>query len=463
MRDSLYPRIFGLMDEHLIAKYDRRVARYTSYPTAPHFHAGVDADVYHGWLSDLPAETPLSLYMHIPFCGVLCWYCGCQTTVVNRYGPIAGYLENLRRELDLLLDVLGEGRPVSALHWGGGTPNMLNPDDIRGWAALLKSRFAFQDGYDFSIEIDPRLLTEGQVEAFAEAGVTRLSFGVQDFDAKVQKAINRLQPFEKTRQSIDWFRAAGVDKINFDLLYGLPFQTVETIERTVDQAMELWPDRLALFGYAHVPWMRKHQTLIDESALPGAGERLDMARAAVRRIESHGMVAIGLDHFARPDDSLTIAQREGRLRRNFQGYTDDPCDVLIGLGASSIGSLPQGYVQNRPDVRSWRAALEVGQLPVARGVALNADDRLRRDVIERLMCDLTVDLAAMCRRHGMSEDYLDACLPDLLGQMVDGLVVVEGRTVTVPEWQRQWIRIPASAFDAYFSDSPDQPQHARAV
>lgn len=451
------------MDAQLIAKYDRRVARYTSYPTAPHFHAGIDAGVYGGWLSEIPDETPLSLYMHIPFCGVLCWYCGCQTTVVNQYGPVASYLENLRRELDLLLDALGEGRPVSALHWGGGTPNMLGPDDIRGWTALLKARFAFQPGHEFSIEIDPRLLTREQADAFAEAGVTRLSFGVQDFDPKVQAAINRIQPFEQTKQSVDWFRAAGVDKVNFDLLYGLPYQTVETIERTVDQAMELTPDRIALFGYAHVPWMRKHQKLIDEAVLPGAGARLDMARAAVRRIESHGMVAIGLDHFARPGDSLTVAQRDGRLRRNFQGYTDDPCDVLIGLGASSIGSLPQGYVQNLPDVRSWRAALEQGRLPIARGIALSHDDRLRRTAIERLMCDLTVDLAAVCRQYGMPEDALDDCLPDLLGQMADGLVVVEGRTIIVPEEQRQWVRIPAAAFDAYFSESPDQPRHARAI
>ncbi len=463
MRISARTRIFRSMDAHLISKYDRRVARYTSYPTAPHFHAGVDADQYCKWLADIPQDSPLSLYMHIPFCGVLCWYCGCQATVINRYSPVSSYLDNLGRELDLLIDVLGEGRPVSALHWGGGTPNTMNPDDIRGWADRLKQRFLFQEGYDFSIEIDPRLLTREQVDAFGDAGVTRLSFGVQDFDHRVQKAINRIQPYEETKQSVDWFREAGVEKINFDLLYGLPHQTVETIERTVDQAMELRPDRIALFGYAHVPWMRKHQNLIDESVLPGAELRLDMARAAMQRIESHGMVAIGLDHFAQPDDSLTVAQREGRLRRNFQGYTDDPCDVLIGIGASSIGSLPQGYIQNAAEVNDWRAALDAGRLPVVRGIALNQDDKLRRSVIERLMCDLTVDLGDVCRQFGRPEDYLDGCLPDLRTQMDDGLVIVDGRSVTVPEEQRQWMRIPAATFDAYFSDSPGQPRHARAV
>ena len=450
-------------DEALVNKYDRRVARYTSYPTAPHFTSEVGPERYREWLSDLPRETPLSIYLHIPFCGALCWYCGCQAKVVNRSGPVVSYLAHLRQEIDLVLDVLGRGRPVCSMHWGGGTPNILEPADILALAETFRERFAIDERVEFSVEVDPRILTAEQARAFARAGVTRASFGVQDFDPEVQKAINRIQPYEKTKQAVDAFRDAGIDRINFDLLYGLPCQTREAIESTVDQAMGLSPDRIALFGYAHVPWMRRHQRLIDESTLPDGRQRLAFARAAARRIVEAGMVPVGLDHFAKPDDDMARALDEGRLRRNFQGYTVDPAEALIGFGASAIGSLPQGYVQNAPDVQGWRGRLDDGELPIVRGVALSDEDRLRRAVIERLMCELRVDLEAICETYDRPVNHFDDELASLAPMAEDGLIEIDGRHIRVPETGRVWVRVACAAFDQYMTGGDGQPRHSRAV
>ncbi len=446
----------------LVTKYDRRVARYTSYPTAPHFHAGVNGATYREWLEALPADAPLSLYVHIPYCGVLCWYCGCEARVINKYGPMSRYLGHLRQELALLADVLGPGRPLVNLHWGGGTPNMLSPEDTVRLAEDLKSHFVMAPDAEFSVEIDPRMLEPEKIRGFAEAGVTRVSFGVQDFAADVQAAINRIQPYDMTQRAVEGFREAGIANVNFDLLYGLPCQTLAGVKESADLAMTLAPDRIALFGYAHVPWMRRHQNLIDEATLPGAHDRLRFAEAAAERIRGHGMIAIGLDHFARPDDRLAVAQREGRLHRNFQGYTDDAAPALIGLGVSAIGSLPQGYVQNAHDVRGWQEAVEEGRLPVVRGFAVDDDDRLRRSVIERLMCDLEVDLAAQCAAYGRAPDSLDDALGALAEMEADGLVERRGRVVRITERGRPWMRIACAAFDAYFAEG-GAPRHARAV
>jgi oxygen-independent coproporphyrinogen III oxidase len=296
------------MNAELLAKYDRPVPRYTSYPTAPHFHAGIGRDHYRNWLAELPADARLSLYLHVPFCHELCWYCGCHTTVARRYQPVAEYRDLLLRELDLVGAGLGGRRPVGHIHFGGGTPTMLAPDDLRLLGGRLRERFEVLDDAEFAVEIDPRRLTRDTVDALAAIGVNRASLGVQDVNPEVQRAINRWQPFTVVERAVDWLRTAGIGGINFDLMYGLPQQTTAQVRASVDVALALRPSRVALFGYAHVPWMKRHQRLIDEATLPDATERAAQFEAAAARLEQAGYVAIGLDHFALPDDSLAVAQ-----------------------------------------------------------------------------------------------------------------------------------------------------------
>ena len=381
-------------------KYDRRVPRYTSYPTAPHFHPGIGADTYRRWLAELTAETPLSLYFHIPFCESMCSYCGCHTKVVRRYAPVAEYAAQLKLEVGRVATAIGARGPVRHIHFGGGTPTMLTAADIEALGAHIRADFRVAADAEFAVEIDPRTLDAERVRALAAAGVTRASLGVQDIDARVQAAINRVQPLEVTERAMDMLRAAGIRAINVDLMYGLPHQTVDGVRETASAIARLGPQRFAVFGYAHVPWMKTHQRLIDEAALPDGPERLRQSTAVAKRLAEHGYVQIGLDHFALPDDELAVAQRAGRLHRNFQGYTVDDSPALLGFGASAIGSLPQGYVQNMPAIGQWQDAVSNSRLAIARGFALTAEDRLRRAVIERLMCDFRVDLAAVARAHG---------------------------------------------------------------
>ena len=442
------------MDAHLLAKYDRPVPRYTSYPTAPHFTGAVGADDYAAWLGTLEPGTPTSIYVHIPFCDSLCWFCGCHMRVVNRYSSISAYLDLLRREIDLTATATA-GRPkVQHLHFGGGSPDILKPDDVRSLVDHLRSRSDFSDQLEFAVEIDPRAAGRPTIEAWAAAGATRASIGVQDFDPWVQEAINRRQTFDCTAQAIDGLRAAGIGRINIDLIYGLPHQSVAGIQRTADQVIALAPDRIALFGYAHVPAMKPHQRLIDERALPDGAQRWAQFEAAAGLLRQAGYLWIGLDHFARPDDPMAIAASSGRLRRNFQGYTTDRCAALIGLGASAIGALPQGYVQNRVGFKDYGEALRDGRLPIARGIALSADDRRRRAIIERLMCDRWVDLAALD-----GEDLPD---PDCLTDMAaDGLVEIDGSQIAITERGRPFMRVACAAFDRYLQ--AQSGRYSRAV
>lgn len=438
-----------------------RVPRYTSYPTAPHFHAGIGDTTYRDWLAALPVEEPISLYVHIPFCDTLCWFCGCHTTVVNSYTPMAGYLELLERELSLVARALGARRRVTHLHFGGGSPTLLAPDDLRRLDAALRARFAIAADAEIAVEIDPRGFTAEMARAWAGIGVTRASIGVQDCDPKVQRAINRIHPDDVTASCVRMLRAAGIAKLNIDLIYGLPHQTVVGLRRTIETALALDPDRLAIFGYAHVPHFKKHMALIPQDALPGIAERLAQAEAAEAVLRSRGYHAIGIDHFAKPDDALAIAQANGTLRRNFQGYTTDAAETLLGLGASAIGALPQGYVQNIADVPGYRKALEDGRLPIARGVALRGEDRARRAAIERLMCDLGVDLAAVAARFGQEPGSFSGALAALEPWRRDGVVRIEGTRVTiVPQW-RAATRLVCSAFDAYLDEGARR--HALAV
>ena len=442
-------------------KFDRRVPRYTSYPTAPHFHAGVGEGLYRRWLGELPADRPLSLYLHVPFCPSLCWFCGCHTKVVRRYEPVARYLELVRRELDLVAEALGRRARVVHLHWGGGSPSMLEPGDVVALSRELRARFEIGRDSEFAVEIDPRGLRRESVAALADAGVTRASLGVQDLDPGVQAAVNRVQPFAATAQAVEWLRAAGIRGVNLDLMYGLPRQTPKGLVATVDAVTTLAPDRLALFGYAHVPWMKPHQRLIDDRELPGPPERLAQFEAAAARLEKKGYLAIGLDHFARAHDGLAAAQREGRLRRNFQGYTTDETPALLGVGASAISALPLGYAQSAAPLRAYAEAIGAGRLPTVRGIATDADDRLRWAVIERLMCDLEVELQSLCRLFGPPPRQFAPEL-EALGELERaGMLEIEGARIRVRASARPFLRIICAVFDHYLSPGP--VLHARAL
>jgi oxygen-independent coproporphyrinogen-3 oxidase len=448
------------MDAKRTSRYDLRVPRYTSYPTAPHFSGAVGAAEYRAWLGELAPEGALSLYFHIPFCDSMCWFCGCYTKIVKRYAPVADYLASLHGEIELAAGVLPGRFPVSHLHWGGGSPTMLVPDDWMRIIEHIGEHYELLAGAEIAVELDPRDATEEYVKALAQAGVNRASIGQQDFHPEVQEAINRDQPAEVTDRVVGWLRKHCIDALNMDLMYGLPHQTTERVAEMVDIAVTFTPHRVALFGYAHVPWMKEHQKLIDEAALPGAEARWEQAAAAAARLMEHGYVRIGLDHFARPGDSLAEALADGRLKRNFQGYTVDEAPVLLGFGASAISSLPQGYTQNVQPLKTYGQHIADGRFPIHRGKALSDQDKLRAAVIERLMCYLAVDLAQVADETGVEEDFA-AELEKLAPLAEDGICRIEGGRITVPEDCRALVRLVAAAFDTYLD--PEAARHSRAV
>ena len=440
---------------------DRRIPRYTSYPTAVQFIAEVDGSTYAEWLAALPADVPLSIYLHVPFCAELCLYCGCHTTVVRKYTPVAAYADLLEREIALVGRHLGNRRPVRHVHWGGGTPTILRPEDFARLTQALRQTFSIARDCEIAVEVDPRTFTREAVLALKDGGVTRASLGVQDFDPRVQKAVSRVQSFEQTARTADWLRAAGIANINLDLMYGLPYQTVETVAATARHSLALDPDRIALFGYAHVPWMKRHQRLLPEAVLPGALERFAQSEAAAAVLKQAGFRPIGLDHFARPDDLLARRQREKRLHRNFQGYTTDEAGALIGFGTSAIGVLPQGYVQNASSTAAYRDAIQGGCLATVRGRALTDEDRLRRDIIEQLMCNLEVDLAATAAARNRSLNDFATELSEIDALAERGLVHRSDGTITVAEDARPLVRTICAVFDAYLSNQ--ETRYSRAV
>lgn len=451
----------SLTPAEIVARYDGRAPRYTSYPTALQFTPQVSAETYRGWLAQLPVEQAVSVYLHIPFCARLCWYCGCNTRAVNRPEPVGEYVKLLLDELALLQGALPGRLSARAIHLGGGTPNMLSVAELDAIFGGLGAVFALHSDIEIAAELDPAVLTREWVEAAAGHGLNRASLGVQNLDPQVQAAVNRKERFEEIAACVGWLRAVGVRSINLDLMYGLPHQTTANTLATIDQVARLFPERIALFGYAHVPWMKPHQKLIREADMPGPAERIDQSEAAAERLMAEGYVRIGLDHFALPGDELSVAQSQGRLRRNFQGYTTDQATTLLGLGASAIGSLPQGYVQNVAQELGWRAAVGKGELPVARGVAVTADDRFRAEIIERLMCDLAVDLEAVCARHNRSPAELGVALARLAPFQADALLERDGLRLRVTGSGRLVVRSICAAFDVYFS--PDADRHSKAI
>lgn len=449
------------MTENIFSHASIRVPRYTSYPPATAFEASPDETLYRKWLSDLEPATPIAIYIHVPFCREVCWYCACNMKLVKREEPLADYAATLDRELEFLRGALPPGIRIDAIHWGGGTPTSLQDVKLAHLTERIRKLFDVSPLAETAFELDPRTFALSRARTLAALGVNRVSLGVQEFDATVQAAVNRIQPFEQVRDLVFSLRDAGICRINFDLMYGLPFQTVATLEKTVAQTLTLRPDRIALFGYAHVPWAARRQTQINEDALPGLEARFEQAERAAENLIAGGYRRIGLDHFALPEDGLAKALDDRTLMRNFQGYVADTPSTVIGVGSSSISCTPQGYMQNFSETGSWRRAVDSGNLPVRRGHSLTPLDRLRGEVINDLMCFMRADLEQISKKHGFHENVLDREITACRKYEADGLVAVNGRQLRVHERGRPALRLIASCFDAYFD--PEKSHHALAV
>ncbi len=428
--------------------FDARVPRYTSYPTAPHFSNDVGSGVYANWIGGIAPGSSVSLYIHVPFCRNLCWFCACRTQGTKSDAPVMAYLQVLKAELALLRRALPEGVTLSRLHWGGGTPTLLSPSMMQDLAGTIADMTPFADGAEFSVEIDPNELDEARLDALAGAGMTRASIGVQDFDPEIQKTIGRIQSYDVTRDAIEMIRARGIASLNADILFGLPHQTRERMTQSVQKLLSLSPDRVALYGYAHVPWMAKRQQLIPTEALPTPEERLKLFETARKLFLWDNYAEIGIDHFATAADGLTRAQKAGTLRRNFQGYTDDTSDVLIGVGASSISRFPQGYAQNAPATSAHTSAIRDGRFSTTRGHLFKGEDSLRARLIEALMCDFRIDADEIRARFGVTQAQIDAMFK-AANRAFPGILTITGDTLFIPVDARPLTRIIARAFDAY--------------
>ncbi len=428
--------------------FDARVPRYTSYPTAPHFNSTVGAEDFRAWVENIAAGARISLYLHVPFCRRLCWFCACRTQGTNSDDPVRAYAEVLKAELALLKAHLPKGVTLSRLHWGGGTPTMMPPEVMEDVAKTVFDIVPLGDGAEFSVEIDPNEIDDARLDALAAAGMNRASIGVQDFDPEIQKAIGRDQSFEVTKLAIDKLRDRGIASLNADILFGLPHQNRQRIAASVQKLLSLGPDRVALYGYAHVPWMARRQVMIPSDALPRPEERLRLFETARDLFVADGYDEIGIDHFALPGDGLAIAAREGRLRRNFQGYTDDLADVLIGLGASSISRFPQGYAQNVPGTSAYTRTIRDGQFATAKGHEFRGEDILRARLIEALMCDFRIDAAEIRGRFGLSDAQLAALFAPASRDFGD-MVEITASGLVIPAHARPLTRMIARTFDAY--------------
>jgi oxygen-independent coproporphyrinogen III oxidase len=425
----------------------KQIPRYTSYPPAPFFHDGVTSLDYATALRALPPTDPISVYVHVPFCKQLCLYCGCHTSITRRPERISRYLTALQAELATLARHLPGQLAVSHLHFGGGTPTILNPEEILALFQSLRATFDFSKVQEIAIEIDPRTVTKEKVQALAASGVTRASLGVQDFNPAVQKLVNRHQPFSQVQKVCDWLRSSGIVHINFDLMYGLPMQTPDSVADTARQSLTLAPERISLFSYAHVPQVKPHQKPLEAHGLPDKYHLLEMDSAARAVFKDTGYREIGMDHFARPDDALCHVMDAGNLRRNFQGYTDDLAVTMLGIGASSISRLPNGYYQNERELRTYQDLVATDQIPVVRGLVLTQDDLVRSAIIERLMCNFAADIDAVVAPFGKTVADFKDCMEALKPYQDAGLIAIDGAKIQLTSPYRMAIRVIAAAFD----------------
>lgn len=427
-----------------VSAYAARTApRYTSYPTARAFDGAVTPAVFEGWLAALPPATDVSAYVHVPYCRELCHYCGCNTFAAARDGVLSAYAGALRAEIDLVAQAT-PARRIREIHWGGGTPNILSPAEFEQIVLRLGDQFDLSAVGEHAIEIDPRALTHDQAMMYASLGVTRASLGVQDLNDHVQRAIGRIQPVSVVARAAGQLRDSGISALNFDLMYGLPHQTVHDVRTTVREALRLAPDRVAMFGYAHVPWFKARQRLIPSDALPDESARLQQADAAREELLYAGYRAIGFDHYALPQDPLARAARHGALRRNFQGFVDDDCPALIGFGPSAISTLPQGYAQNAAHPTAWAQSILRGEFSTVRGHALTTEDTERRSIIESLLCRFSVDLAPFGGAKRFASEV--RAMESMAG---DGLVRWDGDSLVILPEARRFARVVAAVFDVY--------------
>ena len=439
--------------------FDARVPRYTSYPTAPHFGGDVTPDLFTQWVEQIPEGSAISLYLHVPFCRRLCWFCACRTQGTTSDGPVLAYAQTLLDEIALLRRHLPRGVSLSRLHWGGGTPTLLPPDLMRKLADAVYDAVPLGPRAEFSVEIDPNEIDAARLDALVAAGMNRASIGVQDFDPQIQQTIGREQSYELTAQVAQMIRDRGVASLNADILYGLPHQTPARIADSVQKLLTLSPDRVALYGYAHVPWMSRRQQMIPSDAMPTPQERLRLFETAAQLFEWDGYRDIGIDHFARPDDGLAIAQAKGTLRRNFQGYTDDLAPVLVGLGASSISRFPQGYAQNASGTSDHTKAIRAGRFSTHRGHVFSGEDTLRARLIEQLMCEFHISRAAILQDFAVTEARLDVLLR-AAANTFGGMVTLDATGLSIPPHARALTRMVARSFDAY---DQTRAQHSAAI
>jgi len=468
--DTFSPAAAGLawhFDPELLRRHDRPGPRYTSYPTAPHFHDGYGEPALRQAIADSnEVGRPLSLYVHVPYCSSPCFYCGCNRVITRDHRKGIGYVARVLSEADLMAPLFDPAREVIQLHLGGGTPNFLAPAQMRELIDGLRQRFHFSTAAsrDFSIELDPRFVTRADIAVLAELGFNRASLGVQDFDPDVQKAINREQGVEATLDILRACREYGLRSVNVDLIYGLPRQTLAGFAQTLETVLRERPDRLAVYGYAHLPHLFRAQRQIADAELPSPEQKLALLGLAVQRLSDAGYQYIGMDHFALPEEDLSRAQRAGQLHRNFMGYTTHADTDLVGLGASAISHIGSTYSQNPRELPAWEAAVDAGRLPVWRGLQLDEDDVLRAELIGQLMCQGEVDAAALAARHGVEfEHYFADALPALAALQADGLAEYEHGVVRASAHGRPLLRLLAMCFDRYLA-RPDQPmRYSRAI
>jgi oxygen-independent coproporphyrinogen III oxidase len=453
------------VDLDLVQKYNVAGPRYTSYPPATKFTDALTwPELAERILENNRSDRDLSLYFHIPFCETLCWFCGCTTVITLNHKQGSTYIDYLEKEIRQMATLLNPRRKVVQLHWGGGSPTFLSPDEIRRLGAVIRQHFQFSGDLEAGVEIDPRRLTRDHVTALRDAGFNRASLGVQDFDPRVQEAVHRIQPKAMTEQVIGWLREAGFTSINLDLIYGLPHQTVDSFNQTLDTVLSLEPDRLAVFSYAHVPWVKPAQKILEQKILPAPEVKLQLLKNVIERLTSGDRyVYIGMDHFARPSDELAVAQRRKELQRNFQGYSTRGGADIYAFGMSGISQIPDAYWQNEKELPKYYAALEAGRAPLARGYLVSDEDKARRDTIMRMMCDLSLDYAAMSRRLGFNfASHFEREIDSLAAFEKDGLVNRSPQGLAITDSGRLFIRNIAMAFDNTLAPASER-KHSKTI
>ena len=445
----------------LILKYNQLVPRYTSYPTAPHFKTEFDTNIYANWLSNLEKQ-PVSLYIHIPFCHKLCWFCGCNTKITQKYFPIKRYLKSLLKEVSLISNLLSHKIAISQIHFGGGSPNILDADDFATLFTSLGEKFTILPDAEIAMEVDPRHIEEKQIAIYSQYGVNRISIGVQDFHLNTQQAINRVQPYEIIKDTMDLLRNYNINNINLDLIYGLPHQTIVSMQKNIDLALSLDPNRLSIFGYAHVPWMKKHMRLIKEEDLPNDLERIKIFQTITKQLNKNNYNSIGIDHFAKQDDQMSIAYNKKLLRRNFQGYVTDNAPTIIALGGSAIGYIKdKGYIQNNSTTNIYQELVDNEKLATNKGIVMSEIDLLHYDIIMELMCYLEIDLKNIAKKHHKELTYFDPYLQKLENFVTDEILTINDYHLKINPQAKQLTRIICSYFDSYFMQR--KANHSKTV